>query len=193
VPSRRRLSFALPLAALALLALAGCGGGDARTSAAVETTTVTRTVTVGATTTPAGTTSSTPTTATPAAPLTLQAAEQLLDQHGYAPLTERDWRPDQTLKVLIGIRRAQPRAELAFFFAADRFIGTDTKDPSGAIEVTTQSDDRVTLGYGLYEAGDALCCASGGTRHVTYVWDGSKLTPQDAIPPADPGAAQSRR
>ena len=189
VLSRRRLPFALPLAALVSVAIAGCGGGDAPSAAVTKTTTVTRTVTVPATTP----TTSTPTTTTPPAPLTLQAAEQTLDARGYAALTERDWQPDQTLKVLIGIRRAQPRAELAFFFAGDRFIGTDTKDPSGAIEVTDQRDTAITLGYGLYEPGDALCCASGGTRHVTYVWDGSRLTPQDPIPSADPGAAQSRR
>jgi hypothetical protein len=189
VPSRRRLPPAL-LAALALVAIAGCGGGDEPTAAVTKTTIVTRTVTVPATT-PTTSTSTTPTT--PSAPLTLHAAERVLDAHGYAPLTERDWRPDQALRVLIGIRRAAPRAELAFFFAGGRYIGTDTKDPSGAIEVTDQADDRITLGYGLYEPGDALCCASGGVRHVTYAWDGARLTPEDAIPSADPGAPQSRR
>jgi hypothetical protein len=189
VPSRRRISPALPLAALALVAIAGCGGGDSPSAELTRTTTVTRTITAPATTP----TTTAPTTTTPSAPLTLQAAEQVLDGRGYATLTERDWQPDQTLKVLIGIRRAQPRAELAFFFAGDAFIGTDTKEPSGAIEVTDQADDRITLGYGLYEPGDALCCARGGTRHVTYQWNGTQLVPQDPIPSSDPGAAQSRR
>ncbi|HYV15117.1 MAG TPA: LppP/LprE family lipoprotein [Conexibacter sp.] len=192
VPSRRRIPPALPLAALALVAIAGCGGGDSPSAELTRTTTVTRTITAPATT-PTTTTPTTPTTTTPSTPLTLQAAEQVLDGRGYATLTERDWQPDHTLKVLIGIRRAQPRAELAFFFAGEAFIGTDTKEPSGAIEVTNQADDRITLGYGLYEPGDALCCARGGTRHVTYVWDGARLTPEDPIPSADPGAAQSRR
>jgi LppP/LprE lipoprotein len=197
VPSRRRLLPALPLAALASLALAGCGGGD-RTSVVTRTATVTRTVTVGATST--GSSATTTATATngatppnPSAPLTLHAAEQTLDARGYAVLMESDFRPDQPLKVLLGIRRAQPRAELAFFFLGDRFIGTDTKDPSGAIEVTAQAADRITLGYGLYSPGDALCCARGGMRHVTYSWSGTQLVPQDPIPPSDPGAAQSRR
>jgi hypothetical protein len=200
VPSRRRLLPALPLAALASLALAGCGGGD-RTGAVTRTATVTRTVTVPTTTTTsASTTPTTTATATngatppnPHAPLSLHAAEQTLAARGYAVLTESDFHPDQPLKVLIGIRRAPPRAELAFFFLGDRFIGTDTTDPSGAIEVTSQAPEEITLGYGLYDPGDALCCARGGTRHVTYAWTGTQLVPQDPIPSPDPAAAQSRR
>jgi len=163
-----------------------------------RTATVTRTVT--APTTSTSTTPTTTATATngatppnPNAPLSLHAAEQTLDARGYAVLTESDFHPDQQLKVLIGIRRAPPRAELAFFFLGDRFIGTDTKDPSGAIEVTSQATDRITLGYGLYAPGDALCCARAGTRHVTYAWTGTQLVPQDPIPSSDPAAAQSRR
>ena len=196
MPSRRRLLSALPLAALASLALAGCGGGD-RTSVATRTATVTRTVTVPTPTTSTPTTTATATTgATPPNPnatLSLHAAEQTLDARGYAVLDEHDFRSDQPLKVLVGIRRAPPRAEQAFFFLGDRFIGTDTKDPSGAIDVLDQSADRVTLGYGLYRPGDALCCARAGTAQVTYAWSGSALVPQGTIPTADPGASPSRR
>jgi LppP/LprE lipoprotein len=183
-----------PLVLLVLcpaLALAACGGSK-QASVATRTRTVVRTVTAPATTPTATRPSTTPTTP-PSGPLTLRAAEQLLAARGYAVLTERDWRPDQTLKVLIGIRSAPPRAELAFLFAGNRFIGTDTKDPSGAIEVVAQSDRNITLGYGTYKPGDALCCASGGTAQVTYVWNGTRLTPLQPIPPADPGASRSRR
>jgi LppP/LprE lipoprotein len=178
------------LALCAALALAACGSKQA--SVVTHTRTVVRTVTAPAatSTTPASTST---TTTTPSGPLTLRAAEQVLAARGYAVLTERDWHPDQRLKVLIGIRSAPPRAELAFLFAGDRFIGTDTKDPSGAIEVVGQGDRNVTLGYGIYKPGDALCCASGGTAQVTYAWDGTRLTPLQPIPPADPGAARSRR
>lgn len=180
----------LPLCAA--LALAACGGSK-HVSVVTRTRTVVRTVTAPATTPTTAATQTTPTTTTPSGPLTLHAAEQVLAARGYAVLTERDWRPDRTLKVLIGIRAAPPRAELAFFFAGGRFIGTDTKDPSGAIEVVTQGDRNVTLGYGIYKPGDALCCASGGTAQVTYVWNGTRLTPLSPIPPADPGASRSRR
>ena len=191
MPSRRRIPLALSLAALALPALAGCGGSDRTAVVTTVVSTATQTVTVEA---PATATDTAPSgTTTVPAPLTLHGAERVLAARGYEPLTERDWRPDETLKVLIGIRRAQPRAELAFLFAGGRFLGTDTRDPSGAIEVVAQDRDRVTLGYGLYRPGDALCCASAGTAHVTYVWDGTRLSPQSAIPSADPGAALSRR
>jgi LppP/LprE lipoprotein len=184
VPAR---SLSVPLLGLALLA--GCGAAD-RTAVVTRTTTVVHTVTVPAATTPADT-STAPASGT--APLTLRDAERTLDARGYSVLTERDFQPDQTLKVLIGIRRRPPRAEQAFLFAGSRFIGTDTAAPSGAIEVVEQGDDRVTLGYGLYRPGDALCCASGGVAKVTYRWTGAKLVPEGSIPSADPSASLSRR
>jgi hypothetical protein len=186
VPLRRPLvAFAL----VASLALAACGGSKP-VSVVTRTRTVVRTVTAPATT---PTATSPATTTTPSAPLTLHAAEQVLAARGYDVLTEHDWRPDRTRKVLVGIRRAPPRAELAFLFAGSRFIGTDTRDPSGAIEVVGQGERSVTLGYGIYRPGDALCCASGGTAQVTYAWNGTRLTPLQPIPPADPGASRSRR
>lgn len=173
-----------------LLALAGCGGDDAPTGAVTETTTVTETVTAPATT---GTTPAPQ--PDPDASMSLQAAEQVLDERGFATLTERDWRPDQPLKVLLGIRRAtdEPRALQAFFFVGDTFIGTDTKDPSGSIEVSDQDGDAVTLAYGLYRPADSIDDPTGGAAEVTYVWDGARLEPQDPIPPAALDAPLSRR
>lgn len=193
--SRRRILPALAPAALALLALAGCGGGDEPTRASVATQTVTRTVTVGTVTERATGTSTAPSPpANPDAPLSLQAAERVLDARGYAPLGERDWRPDQRLKVLVGVARAAgPRAEQAFFFVGDAFIGTDTSAPSAQVEVVAQDDDSVTLAYGLYRPGDALDDPTGGSAEVTYAWNGARLVPQDPIPSADPDAASSRR
>ena len=194
MPSRRRILSALAPAALVLLALAGCGGGDEPTSASVATETVTKTVTVPAATS----TTTVPTTpaapSDPTAPLSLQAAEQVLDARGYAPLAERDWRPDQPLKVLLGVSRsAGPRAEQAFFFVGDTFIGTDTKDPSASIEVAAQDGDSVTLSYGLYRPADQVDVPTGGTAEVTYGWDGTSLTPQGSIPSASTAAPLSRR
>jgi len=190
VPSRRRILSALAPAALALLALAGCGGDDAPMSASAATQTVTRTVTVPTATSP--TTPAAP--SDPDASLTLQAAEQVLDARGYAPLGERDWRPDQQLKVLLGVSRTgDPRAEQAFFFVGDTFIGTDTKDPSAAIEVVAQRDDSVTLSYGLYRPADQIDVPTGGTAEVAYRWDGTRLVPQCPIPASSPAAPLSRR
>jgi hypothetical protein len=199
VPSRRRILLALAPAALVLLALTGCGGGE-RASATVRTETVVKTVTTPTTSTSATSTTGAAGSTTPApppdprAPLSLARAEQTLAARGYAPLGERDWRPDQSLKVLLGVSRsADPRAELAFFFVGDTFIGTDTKDPSGQLEVAAQGGDSVTLGYGLYAASDPIDAPSAGSAEVTYRWDGSRLAPQDPIPSAAPGASPSRR
>jgi LppP/LprE lipoprotein len=201
---RRRSPFAPPPAAfLALLALAGCGGGT-RATGDVTPATVTQTVTAPATTstgsgTSAGSGAATGTTPAPPpnpnAPLSLHAAEQTLDARGFATLTERDFRPGQRLKVLVGVRRgsADARTQQAFFFVGDRFIGTDTADTSAGISVVDQGDDHVTLDYALYKPSDALCCPSAGSAQVTYRWDGTRLLPQGAIPPSASGAAASRR
>lgn len=197
----RLLPSALGALALAF-GLAACGDADEAATTVVErTTTVTRTVTAPATTpTAPATTPTAPTTPAttptePAAPLTLHAAEQVLDGHGFATLTERDWHPDETLKVLLGVRRgvSDQGAQQAFFFVGDRFIGTDTRDPSGRIAVTAQEDDAITLSYGLYRLSDSIEMPSGGDAEVTYTWDGSRLTPQQPIPPAAPAASLSRR
>lgn len=182
---RRHLLLALcPL--LLAASLAACGEGE------TKTTTVTQTVTAPAATQPA----TQPATTVPATePLTLHAAEQVLDGRGFATLTERDWRPDQELKVLLGVRRgvSDTGAQQAFFFAGDRFIGTDTKDPSGRIAVADQSGDSVTLTYALYRPGDSIEQPSGGSTDVTYLWDDGRLAPREEIPPADPSAPLSRR
>lgn len=188
----RRTTITCALAAVAFGAT-GCGdSGDVATTV-VERATVTRTVTVqDRPTTPAQPPQTTP-AATP--PLTLRAAEQVLDGRGYATLAERDWRPDQNLKVLLGVRRgvSDAGAQQAFFFVGDAFIGTDTSDPSGRITVTAQSDDAVTLAYGLYRPGDSIESPSGGESEVTYAWDGDSLSPQEPIPPSAADAALSRR
>lgn len=191
MPSRRRLPLALAPAALALLAITGCGGGEK--PARVVTRTVVRTVT-----TPATTPATTPTTTTPAATqgtISLRQAELIVGGNAATVLTERDWRPDQTLKVLIGVRHAAGEGgrEQAFFFVGGHYIGTDTSDPSGRIAVVDQRDDAITLAYGLYRPGDAIESPSAGTAHVTYAWDGTRLVPQGSIPPSALDAAQSRR
>jgi hypothetical protein len=199
---RSRLVLLISASLALSLAVAACGGGT-RTSVASTTATVTRTVTVPAgttTSTTPSTTTATGTTATPPpnphATLTLHAAELTLGARGFATLTERDFRPDQVLKVLLGVkgrRSADLGTQQAFFFVGDRFIGTDTADTSGGLSVVDQGSDHVTLAYALYKPQDALCCARGGTTQVTYRWSGTRLVPEGSIPSSATGAALSRR
>jgi hypothetical protein len=192
---RLLLPAVISLAALALsLGLAACGdGGNTATVSDVTTATQTDTGPPRQTTPTPPATTTTP--ATPSAPLTLHAAEQVLDRRGFATLTERDWHPGQTLKVLLGVRRgvSDVGAQQAFFFAGDRFIGTDTSAPSGRITVTAQHDDAITLAYSVYRRSDSIESPSGGEAEVRYVWDGSRLTPQQRIPAASSAAPLSRR
>ncbi len=157
-----------------------------------------RTVTVPATRTTTATTGATTTSTTPAdphAPLSLRAAQLTLGARGFNVLSERDLHPDQTLKVLLGVRHeaGDTGNQQAFFFVGDRFIGTDAKDTSGRIVVVDQRDDAVTLAYALYRTGDAIDSPSAGSARVTYRWNGAQLTPDGPIPSSDLGAATSRR
>jgi len=76
----------------------------------------------------------------------LSGAEAVLHSHGYTAADPSQYREDQALRVLIGSRTGDQ--DQAFFFINGRFIGTDTKEPSGEIQLIAQSDTEVTLGYG---------------------------------------------
>jgi hypothetical protein len=105
------------------------------------------------------------------------------------------YRPQQTLKVLIGIARGSfdGRAQRAFFFEGDRYLGTDSTESSAALRVAAQDDTSATLVYALYRPRDALCCPSGGQRRVRFALDNGRLSPLGSIPPAATTAPLSRR
>ena len=67
------------------------------------------------------------------------------------PKDTSDYHPGQTLRVLVGTRTGSGDGygQQAFFFVDGRYIGTDTKDPSAHVKVTSQSDTEVTLAYPL--------------------------------------------
>jgi hypothetical protein len=204
-----RAAVAATAGLLAVAVISACGGGNQPTTTD-HVATVTRTVvrTVPGTTTPQtqtekvttlpdnnATTGTTVPPPNPSAPLTLARAEDALKRLGYTALTERDFDPDQTLRVLVGVRRSDPsgHAQQAFFFVGNRFIGTDTSDPSGSVSVTGQRAGEVTLTYNLYRPSDSLDGPSDGTADVTYRWTGSKLVPMGSIPTSSPQASGSRR
>jgi LppP/LprE lipoprotein len=213
VMSRRLATAAL----LAVAALAGCGGGtktvtvssapappasysSTSTSAAASPTTSTTTSASASTSGAATRTASAPAFTSQSASAgtgagATTAAAAVVRAHGYTPNDTSQYHGDQTLGVLVGTHTGSGDGygQQAFFFVNGRYIGTDSAQPSATLRVVEQKDTRVTLAYPLYRSHDALCCPSGGEARVTFELDNGKLTPRQAIPPANSQAGLSRQ
>jgi hypothetical protein len=216
-----RALAALGILACAAGALGGCGSSQTKTvtiSSAPVTTGSTSTATTGASTTattPATTATTTATTgagggtAAPGATHTapepeftnqeahtegLTEAVAALEARGYTPQETSQYHPNQTLRVLVGTATGSGDGygQQAFFFVGNRYIGTDTKDPSATVKVLAQSDTEVTLAYPLYRSGDPLADPSGGEATVHFQLDDGKLTALQTIPPANSSTGLSR-
>ena len=112
-----------------------------------------------------------------------RAAVEEVRAAGYEPLELADYRPAQTLRVLIGRPREGTTPGLkAFFFVRGRYLGNDAVSSSMQLDVARQRDREITLVYGLFVAGDRPCCPSGGEAEVRFRWNGDKLQPRDEIP-----------
>lgn len=151
------------------------------------------------TTTTTATTTAPPATRTATAPAFVQtqpppsgqvaAAVAVVNRAGYSVAQTSTYKPTQTLQVLIGTRGSgSARAQQAFFFVNGRYIGTDTRSPSGMLSVVSQDDTGVTLRYGLYRPGDQ---APSGSSDVQFALNNGKLTPVGTIPPvSDPSGGR---
>ena len=115
----------------------------------------------------------------------LDKAVAQLQSQGYTPASTADYHPNQTLRVLIGVRTgsADGYDQRAFFFLGPRYLGTDSSSPSAAVHVLSQGDTEVTLGYPIYRPGNPLCCPAGGEAHVTFQLNNGALAPAQPIPP----------
>lgn len=191
------------------LALAGCGSGGTKTvsvsSQAPSGSTTQRTTTTGTNpsspptkTSPSTTTSTnetggaeaTHTSTAPAftkessSPEGLKAAVAVVSAHGYTTDETSDYRPDQTLRVLVGTRQGSSDGygQQAFFFVDGHYLGTDASQPSASVKVVGQSDTEVTLAYPLYKAGDSLGKPSGGEKTVRFQLNNGRLVPLGQIP-----------
>jgi hypothetical protein len=122
------------------------------------------------------------------------AAVALLKTKGYQPVNTADYRSNQALAVLIGLRSGSGDGygQQAFFFVNGRYIGTDTSQPSAAVKVVSQGDTEVTLAYPLYRSGDPLCCPGGGQARVRFQLNNGRLTALDPIPPLSSKTGLSR-
>ena len=114
------------------------------------------------------------------------AAVAQLRRQGFEPVAIADYKPRQTLRVLIGRPKASTgvRGRRAFFFVREQYVGTDAAEPSGRLRVVRQSGGHITLAYGLFAPGDKACCPTADTVLVRFAMDEGRLQPLDAIPVA---------
>lgn len=207
--ARRHLPLLLATATAAL-ATSGCGSSGTKTvsvssslpseSATQRTTTTGTTKSSPTTTTPPSTTTSTnatggvETTRTSSAPAFtkesasgegLGAAVAVVKAHGYTAGETSTYRPEETLRVLVGTRTGSSDGygQQAFFFIDGHYLGTDTSEPSASVKVVGQSDTEATLAYSLYKPGDPLGKPSG-EKTVRFQLNNGRLVALDPIPAA---------
>lgn len=106
----------------------------------------------------------------------LAGAEAALRAHGYTPVESSTYKPQQTLRVLVG---SGDGGEHAFFFVGNRYIGVDSKSASTHVTVSSQNEGSVTLRYSLYSHGQPA-----GSAAVTFALEDGSLQPRRQIPPA---------
>jgi hypothetical protein len=117
-------------------------------------------------------------------------AVAVVNRAGYTVKQTSTYKPTQTLQVLIGERGSgQAHAAQAFFFVDGRYIGTDSRSPSGSLSVVAQNDTAVTLRYELYRAGAQTPSSSSD---VQFALNNGRLTPLSPIPP-ESSASGGRR
>lgn len=153
------------------------GGGDDGEEAA-SAPTATATPTEEPTRTPKPTPTVTP--LTPDQKLDRQDDIDVVRSRGFEVVSKRDWKPDDTLQVLIG--RSSSGGELAFFFVDGQYLGNDSSDTSGRLRVRRTDDLSVTLRYGIYAPGDEAARPSEDPIDVEFRYEGGQVTPAAAIP-----------
>lgn len=208
----KRPTTMLLAAAAAAAAIAGCGSGGTKTVSVANTTpseTASQATNSTGTTTKSSPppTSSTNTTTHPSetggAEATrtstspaftkeststegASAAAAVVRAHGYTPNETSQYRPDQTLRVLVGTKAgsADGYGQQAFFFVGGHYLGTDTSQPSATVKVVSQGDTEVALSYPVYKPGDPLGKPSGGEKTVRFQLNNGHLVPLGQIPSA---------
>jgi hypothetical protein len=175
------LVFAITLA----LILGGGGGANQVAASVTPEPTATRTPTPTATPKP----KPTPVPLTPAQKAERTAAADLVASRGFTVTRLRDYDPTDTLRVLIGKTSAGGR--LAFFFVQGDYIGNDSSDVSARLRVKHTADLMATLTYTVAQPSPTGGNPTTSKLDVHFTWDGSRLSPDQALPPASqraPGA-----
>ena len=171
--------FLVGIVCVVLLLGAGGGGEEGEGGGGVAEATATATPPPTATPTP----KPTPPPLTPEQREQRAAAAEQIRTQGFEPVSLRTYRPERTLRVILGERDETAAAAAggapgrrAFFFVGESYIGTDVSDASTTLSVRRQTERTVTLRYGL---------TTGESESVRFAWDGTSLTPQSPIPPID--------
>ncbi|MDP9385895.1 MAG: LppP/LprE family lipoprotein, partial [Actinomycetota bacterium] len=130
---------------------------------------------------PTPTPTPTPVPLTPEERAERRAAAEQVRQQGYEPVSLKAYDPDQNLRVLLGeatgdaVAAGAAEGRRAFFFIGGEFIGTDATEPSDELRIVAQTNNTVTLRYGL---------DTGESVRVRFKWEAGTLSPQTPIPPA---------
>jgi hypothetical protein len=207
----RSMRRSLPALLAVAVLLAGCGSQTKTvTVAGAPPSTATTTSSTTAPPTTSSTSATTETTAPPSSsstthtapepaftetqprPESASSAADVLRERGYTADDLGEYHANQALRVLVGTREGSPYAQQVFFFLQGRYLGTDTKEPSGHVHVVAQSDTEVAVAYSLYRHSDSPCCPGGGQQVVHFALNDGKLTALDPIPPASSSNALSR-
>jgi LppP/LprE lipoprotein len=113
------------------------------------------------------------------------AAVKQLRTQGFEPVSLADYKPRQSLRVILGRPKASTgvRGRRAFFFVRSDYLGTDAASPSLRVRVLRQSGGVITLGYKLFSPGDKASKPTGSLVKVRFTLADGRLVPEDPIPP----------
>ena len=163
---------------LVLIARAGGGSAEETAATATATATATRTATPTATAKP----KPTPVPLTAAQRAERDQAAAIVKSRGFTVTRLRDWDPDDTLRVLIG--KTSSGGRLAFFFVQGDYIGNDSSDVSAYLRVKRTADLTATLTYEVAQPSTTGGDPTTSKLDVRFTWDGSRLNPDQELPPA---------
>ena len=121
---------------------------------------------------------------TPAERASRDAAVKQLRLQGYEPVSLTDYKPHQSLRVILGRAKKSTgiKGQRAFFFVRGDYLGTDAASPSLRVRVTRQRAGVITLRYALFTPGDKPARPTGGAASVRFTMADGRLVPEDVIP-----------
>jgi len=165
---------------VSLVLILGGGGNSSDQAAASVTPTPTATATPTPTATPKP--KPTPVPLTAAQRAERQQAADLVRSRGFTVTRLSDYDPRDTLRVLIG--KTTSGGRLAFFFVQGDYIGNDSTDVSARLRVKHTADLMTTLTYTVAQPSTTGATPTTSKLDVDFTWDGTRLSPDQALPPA---------